>query len=65
MTKLWVLPLEPLDMRYTIQWRKWFEELLKKKQINYYMVDGETLTKDIEHGEVLDAHGTNSSTLHT
>ncbi len=59
MSKLWVLPLEPLEMRYTIEWREWFEKLLIKKKIDYYFVDGQQLTSKIEHGNVLDAYGTN------
>jgi len=58
-SKLWVLPLEPLEMRYTIEWRIWFKEILLKHGIDYYFVDGNALTNRIENGEVLDVYGTN------
>lgn len=57
--KLWVLPLEPLEMRYTIEWREWFKQALDKNGIDHYFVDGNKLTSKIEKGEVLDVYGTN------
>lgn len=59
MSKLIVLPLEPLEMRYTTQWRRWFEQAFKKHNIDYMFVDGIPLTKEIETGAFLDAHSTN------
>jgi glycosyltransferase involved in cell wall biosynthesis len=60
MSKIVLLPLEPLEMRYTKQWRNWFIDYLTENGYEYLVVDGETLTGDvIEHGFVLDAFGTN------
>jgi hypothetical protein len=49
------LPLEPLEQRYTIEWRKWFEEHMKPSAT----IDGEMLTTKIENGAFLDICGTN------
>ena len=60
MDKLWVLPLEPYEMRYTIQWRKWFEQILKNKGIGYEFIEGNPFNVDKIHtGEVLDVYKTN------
>jgi glycosyltransferase involved in cell wall biosynthesis len=56
---LYVLPLEPLPERYTIQWNRWFHAELEKQQIPYAFIEGETLTDQVESGSVLDAEGTN------
>jgi glycosyltransferase involved in cell wall biosynthesis len=56
---IWVLPLEPLEERYTKQWYFWFKEEFEKKNIPFTYVDGEMLTTTVECGTVLDAEGTN------
>lgn len=62
MGKLWILPLEDIEMRYTAQWRKWVADTCKRRGVEYEMIDGDTL-KDhsgkIETGQFLDAHATN------
>ena len=56
---IFVLPLEPLEERYTEQWYRWFADTLQERDIPYQYVDGEQLTTTVETGVVLDAHGTN------
>lgn len=57
--KLIWLPLEKLDQRYTVEWAEWFPAEFERLGIDYLTVEGDELTSSIEHGQVLDAHGTN------
>ena len=59
MRKLFYMGLEPYKARYTLQLQQWNEAVFNKRQINYVIVNGETLTSDqnIVTGQVLDAHG--------
>lgn len=58
--RIWYIPIEPLNERYTEQWYRWFPE--EFKQAGYYVttLDGEALTDKIKTGEFLDVN----STLH-
>jgi glycosyltransferase involved in cell wall biosynthesis len=56
---LYILPLEPLPERYTIQWRRWFAQALSNRNIANAFIDGASLTSSVESGSVLDAEGTN------
>ncbi len=49
------VPLEPLEQRYTIEWRKWFLEYMKPN----HRIDGELLTDKVVDGTFLDVCGTN------
>lgn len=55
---LYILPLEPLTERYSIQWNRWFKIELIKHGIAYRFIDGDVLTDHVETGQVLDAEGT-------
>lgn len=57
---IWVLPLEPLEERYTSQWYRWVSGWLTDHGCDYVMVPGEALTARINHGEVLDAASTSN-----
>jgi hypothetical protein len=59
MRTLWYCGLEPYKGRYTLQLQNWNEEVFRKRNINYQIVNGETLDTDkaIVTGQVLDAHG--------
>ncbi len=46
------VPIEPLDERYSIQWKEWFDP------DTHRWVDGSPLTDRIETGHFLDVHGT-------
>jgi len=54
---LWVLPLQPLNERYSEQWYRWFPEEFKKRGLQPVIIDGEVLTKNIEIGAFLDVNG--------
>lgn len=57
---LYILPLEPLEERYTIQWYRWFiAELLTRYGLHWKYIEGRKLTESVEVGLVLDAVGTN------
>jgi hypothetical protein len=51
--------LEPYKARYTLQLQDWNERVFKRRDINYQLVNGQTLSNDqsIVTGQVLDAHG--------
>lgn len=54
-----LVPIEPLEERYSKQWTVWFECRMIEKGIPYMVVNGEPLTSKIEHGAFLDVVGTN------
>jgi hypothetical protein len=51
--------LEPYKARYTLQLTEWNERVFKRRNIDYVIVPGDTLSTDqqIVTGQVLDAHG--------
>jgi len=59
MRKLYYMSLEPYKARYTLQLTDWNERVFKRRNIDYVIVPGDTLTSDqrIVTGQVLDAHG--------
>ncbi len=59
MRKLFYMGLEPYKARYTLQLQDWNEQVFKRREIDYILVPGDTLTSDqsIVTGQVLDAHG--------
>ena len=59
MRKLYYMGLEPYKARYTLQLQDWNERVFKRRDINYHLVNGQTLSNDqsIVTGQVLDAHG--------
>ena len=59
MRKLFYMGLEPYKARYTLQLQDWNERVFKRRNIDYVIVPGETLSNDqaIVTGQVLDAHG--------
>lgn len=57
--KLWNIPIETLDVRYTKQWNQWFPEYFDSIGLDYETIYGDELTADIEHGTFLDVVGTN------
>lgn len=59
MRKLWYLPLEPYEERYTLQLQTWNESRFKDRGINFESILGLKLneSKNIKTGQVLDAHG--------
>jgi hypothetical protein len=55
--KLWYVPLEPYENRYTFQLLEWAKRQFKASNIDYEIVDGISLTSTINIGQVLDAVG--------
>lgn len=53
------IPIEPLPMRYSVDWNRWFIDYFKNNEIEYINVPGQELTKGIEEGRFLDCVGTN------
>jgi len=58
MPTLWHLALEPFEQRYTADWYRWFQQEYKKDKINYWYIDGQSLTDKIETGRFLDTYNT-------
>lgn len=56
---IYEFPLEPLEERYSIQWRKWFEDYFVQKGIRYERIEGETKSSKINVGAFLDVFETN------
>lgn len=54
-----LVPIEPLESRYSIQWKQWFINYFENKQIPYIVIDPKPLTTEIENGAFLDVIGTN------
>lgn len=57
--KVWLLPIEPLEERYSAQWYRWFPRELERLGCSVQVVDGERLTEKIETGQFLDVLDTN------
>lgn len=59
MRKLWYLPLEPYQERYTLQLQTWNETRFKRRGINFESILGSKIDEsdNIKVGQVLDAHG--------
>jgi glycosyltransferase involved in cell wall biosynthesis len=54
--KIVLLPLEPLEERYTAWWYKWFPREFERLGVDYVVIDGERLTQRVETGAFLDVH---------
>jgi hypothetical protein len=59
MRKLYYMGLEPYKARYTLQLQEWNRAVFGRRNIDYVLVPGDTLSNDqaIVTGQVLDAHG--------
>ncbi len=56
---IWNIIIEPLEERYSIQWRKWFGQFYLENKIDYTTIEGKPLTNKIERGAFLDVFSTN------
>ena len=61
MAKLFFVPIEPFEERYSTQWLTWFKTVLGKTECfeDVVYIEPEPLTKDLSSGEFLDVVGTN------
>lgn len=59
MRKLFHIGLESYRARYTYQLQQWYEAAFKRRDVDFVIVEGDTLdnSKAIVTGQVLDAHG--------
>ena len=52
--KIWFLPIEPLQQRYTEQMYRWVVSALEVLKLDYEVVEGDERYDAIQHGEWLD-----------
>lgn len=55
---LWHLPLEPFQLRYTADWYSSFKKEYADNNVEFYYIDGESLTDKLEKGRFLDIYNT-------
>jgi len=55
---VYILPIEPLEERYSEQWYRWFPEAFARRGVRRRVIDGETLTDTVEVGTFLDVNST-------
>ncbi len=56
--KVYYLPLEPVDKRYTAQWYKWFKEVFEEEGIEFEYIDGKTVESNVGSKYFLDMKAT-------
>lgn len=59
MTRVWLLPIEPLEERYSADWLRWWPRELEAAGHAVVVVEGSRLRSCIEQGQFLDAVDTN------
>lgn len=59
MNTIWIVPIEPIDQRYTKQWYENIPELLDKGKYKIVTIDGEQPSKGTTEGAFLDFGTTN------
>lgn len=57
--KIWNVPIESLEERYSADWNRWFPEAFIRHNVEYETIYGDELTNKIEQGSFLDVIGTN------
>lgn len=57
--KIWNVPIESLEERYSADWNHWFPKVFEENNVEYETVYGDELTNKIEQGAFLDVIGTN------
>lgn len=58
MSKIWHLPIEEYETRYTADWVSEFEDEFEKANIPYETIKGDRTTSKLKVGQVLDCCGT-------
>jgi len=56
---IWIMPIEPLEERYSAQWMRWFPDTLARLGAEYVTVVGVHAEEKITQGEFLDVVDTN------
>ena len=54
MTKLYYIPIEPLEERYTEQWYRNFPSYFRDSGYSVEIIDGEPLSSSVDVGTFLD-----------
>lgn len=57
--KIWTLPLEPIEQRYTKQWRQQFEDVFKQQNVDHEFIDGDLVESTLKGKFFLDPIQTN------
>ncbi len=57
--KIWNIPIESLEERYSKNWNEWFPREFKKLNVKFETIEGEFLTDKINIGSFLDVYSTN------
>ena len=57
--KIWYLPLEKIETRYTLEWYNQFKEVFEKEGYDYEYIDGEKVVSDLKSKFFLDPVATN------
>lgn len=56
--KVFYVPIEPYEIRYTEQWGRWFPDAFNTLGITYSIIKGTDTKRSLENGAVLDPIGT-------
>src|SRR3972149_633567 len=54
-----LLPIEPLEERYSANWLRWFPREFEREGVDYVMINPTPLSDKIKNGRFLDVCGTN------
>lgn len=57
-TNLYIIPIEPLEERYTGEWYRFLPEIFGRHNFRVTTIDGEALTDSVETGSFLDMNST-------
>lgn len=57
--KIYLVPIEPFEQRYTKDWLEWFTDYFTKNKVFHGVIHGDCLVDGISRGRFLDVTGTN------
>lgn len=56
--KVYYLPLEPLEQRYTVEWYRWFRKVFEEEGVEFEYIDGEKAKMELKSKLFLDMKAT-------
>lgn len=56
--KIWLVPIEPVPNRYTVDWKQFFVNEFEKAKVEYEVIDGTQVPPKVAEGEVFDSTAT-------
>ena len=59
MNKIWILPLEPIEQRYSKQWNQYFKKVFDDNKLNFEFVYGDIIKSNLNSKFFLDPVQTN------